>query len=291
MPEGFIIRARLTFLSCFVVLGTLFAESSVAISLYALETFDNRLYRVDTDALGSPALIGTIDVGAGPDLDELVAASETALYTFDRATYSMMPVRRSDASVLGGVRVNFPLLPPLSQTRGFDISPGGVMYGVQDMRLYTIDLETGSTALIAPITGAMGVEAIAFDGNGNLYAAGSPTREDPAQALYRLDPTTAELSFVGNLPVPDLDTLTVAEDGYLYGTDSEFRQIADLFRINPYTAEVTNLGPAGVQGANGILGTRGYLPPSVIALPATLWLLGAGFLGYLGLGRRGGAAG
>ena len=270
-----------------VVAGFGISGAAEALSLTVLSATEHALYNIDTEHLGAPAPVGTITgywPHGGPDLYELAAASATALYTFDRATFGLLAVRRSDASVLGGVRVNFPVPPPFSQTRGFDISPAGVMYGIQQMRLYTIDLETGSTALIAPITGATGVEAIAFDANGNLYAAGSPTREDPAQTLYRLDPSTAELSFVGNLAVPDMDTLTVAEDGYLYGTDSQWDEIADLFRINPYTAEVTNLGSTGVQEVNGIFGASGYLPRPVVPLPPALWLLGAGFLSYLGLG-------
>ena len=50
------------------------SSQSYAVKLMALETYDNNLYRIDTDSLGSPELLGMIADGPGPDLSELVPA-------------------------------------------------------------------------------------------------------------------------------------------------------------------------------------------------------------------------
>ena len=72
-------------------------------TFYALETFDNNLYQIDTDTLGSPQFIGTIGTGAGPDLSELIYASPTTLYSFDRNANTLQTISSSDATVLSTV--------------------------------------------------------------------------------------------------------------------------------------------------------------------------------------------
>jgi hypothetical protein len=138
------------------------------------------------------------------------------------------------------------------------MSPAGILYGVFGMQLFTIDPATGKTALIANITGAVGVEAIAFGPDGILYAVGSPSDPTSSTTLYTLNMATGVLSLVGPIlvggtPVTDIDTLAFGTDGFLYGADSVSGVQAALIRINPNDpTNATVLGNTKVTGLNGL---------------------------------------
>jgi hypothetical protein len=235
-------------LSFAVCLFLLTVCSSSALEFILLSVPENKLFSVNTP-LSNPSLIGTVNVGT--DLYELVAASPTRLYTFDRAGNTLITVDRFNAQVLGTVQLDQDVF---STRRGFDLSPAGVLYGLlPGMQLRTIDPLTGSTTFIANVTGAARVEAMAFAPDGTLYAAGSADDDATSESLYRLSTTTGELTYIGLMAVPDLDALTFGADGFLYGTDSEARATTHLFKIDPATAAVDDLGDTGVIGANGIV--------------------------------------
>ena len=274
-------RPRNSLMVCLSVLGLFVAEPGFAVPLYALETFANRLYRIDTDALSSPVLIGTIGAGAGPDLSELVRLSDAALYTFDRGANSLLTIAVADGTVLVSVALDLDITP---HPRGFDLSPSGMLYGVfAGLQLRTIDSATGQTAFAANLYGATLIEAIAFAPDGALYAVGSddPPSSIPTDSrrLYGVDLSSGMLSLIADLVVPDIDTLAFGPDGYLYGADSLDGWNADLYRIDPRTGGLAVLGKTGVTGLNGLA-----VAPSMVPLPAPIWLIGAGFLSYLGLG-------
>ena len=67
-----------------------------ALQFVALETFENNLYRVDTDNLGSPEFLGVIGAGSGPDLSELVNAGPNRLYTLDRLANALWTISIDD---------------------------------------------------------------------------------------------------------------------------------------------------------------------------------------------------
>jgi len=59
------------------------------------------------------------------------------------------------------------------------------------------------------------------------------------------------MSLVGAMGVSDIDSLTFGPDGFLYGADAVLGE-ADLYRIDPATAGVDNLGSMGVITVNGL---------------------------------------
>jgi len=248
------------------VLGTASAED-----LIAIDVTSNDLYRLQTDDLGSPVLVG--HVSAGTDLSGLVVAGPDRLYTFDRDGNSVITVSALDASVLSVVALDRDLL---IGPRGFDVSPGGVLYGVfGGMELRTVDPSTGQTTLVAGISGASAgmLEALAFAPDGTLYSVGS-------DRLFTLDPETAVLSLIGSLNVNDIDCLTYGLDGFLYGTDSLVGCQADLYRIDPVTAHLDIVGNTAIYEVNGIVAI------APVPEPATLSLLALGGIAAVRRQRR-----
>jgi hypothetical protein len=248
------------------VLGTASAEELIAIDVPG-----NDLYRLRTDDLGSPVLLGHVSVGT--DLSGLVVAGPDRLYTFDRDGNSLITVSASDASVLSVVALDRDCL---VGPRGFDLSPGGVLYGVfGGMELRTVDPSTGQTTLVAGISGAGAgmLEALAFSPGGTLYSVGS-------DRLFTLDPETAVLSLIGSLNVSDIDCLTYGLDGFLYGTDSLVGYQADLYRIDPVTAHLDIVGNTAVYEVNGIAAV------APVPEPATLSLLVVAGIGAVRRQRR-----
>jgi hypothetical protein len=155
----------------------------------------NTLYQLDTDDLGNPQAIGAI--GTWADIAGLVSVSATKLYTTDRTTNTWITIAPSDASEIASVALDRDLP---NSPRGFDISPDGIIYGVfAGMELATIDPLTGVTTVAANITGATGIEGIAFAPNGVLYAVGSPTSTSDSHTLYTLDVSTGVLTIVSTL--------------------------------------------------------------------------------------------
>jgi len=102
------------------------------------------------------------------------------------------------------------------------------------------------------ITGPSGSERIgdiAFASNGTLYAVGNVNND--SNKLYTLDINSGVMSLVGAMGVSDIDSLTFGPDGFLYGADAVLGE-ADLYRIDPATAGVDNLGSMGVITVNGL---------------------------------------
>lgn len=240
-----------------------------AIPLYGLKTWAPfELYRMDTDALGAPDLIG--EIAFGTDLAELITVSDSVLYTIDRGSNSLVAVNTMDAAVLSVVGLDTDVA---THPRGFDISPvDGLLYGVfQGRELRTIDPDTGATTLVADISGVVGIESIAFGPDGTLYASGNPSISHPSTHMYTLDTNTGFLNLF-TVTGFDIDALTFGSDGFLYGTDSLSGVAADLIRIDPGNGSFANLGSTGVTGFNGI--TAAPVPG-----PSTLVLFGLSLLG------------
>jgi len=245
----------------YVAAGLLLALFSPARGeqLLALARGERNLYRIDTDALGAPVLVGNISVGT--DLSELIVLAPDHLCTFDRYANTIITLSTADASVLSvtGLDRDISIHP-----RGFDLSPTGVLYGVfSNMELCTVDPATGTTTHVAWITGAPQVEALAFAPDGTLFAAGSTEDDVLSESLYLLDPSTGAMALIGSMGVGDVDCLSFGYDGFLYGADSLAGWSADLYRIRPDTGAATILGDAGVIELNGIA----WIPePAALAL-------------------------
>jgi hypothetical protein len=234
-------------------------SAAFAVPLMLLSEFDRGLYAVDTSSLGAPDMKGS--VGFGTDLVELVAASPNSLYAFDRASSTLVTVNATNAAVLNTVTLDTPLQ---VSPRGFDVSPGGTLYGVfGGLQLRTINPATGVTSLVATLSGVSIVEALGFASNGRLHAAGAPTGSASTD-LYTVDLISGALSHVGEIvPGGDIDTLAYASDGFLYGATSGPNR-PTLCRIDPATGAKTDAGDTGVNSIVGIAQL-----PAAVPEPAT----------------------
>ena len=120
--------------------------------------------------------------------------------------------------------------------------------------------------------------SMAFADDGTLYAAASPSGDPFGGYLYTLNSNTGQMTLIGPIGSShiDIDTLTYAPDGFLYGVDTLSVSGTDLYKIEPSTGNRTFVVqlPGGVNGLH------------VTPEPATLGLLLIGGLALLG--RRGG---
>lgn len=248
------------------------ASAVLAEPLYLLDEFNTSLYRIDTESIGTSVLIGSVAFGA--DDIELVGASSTRVYTFDRASESLVTVSTIDASVVDVVTLDRALV---NNPRGFDLGIDGVLYGIFDgLELRSIDPLTGTTALVANLTGVSTVEAIAFASDGTLYASGAPSGNIGNQ-LYTVDIGTGGVSLIGGIGI-EIDTLGFGINDVLYGGFSGPGR-SRLYTIDTAAGALTDLGDTGIESIVGI--TR--VLPVEVSLPGTVALLG---LGVLGLGVR-----
>lgn len=243
-----------------------------AVQLYLLNQFDANLYTTDTSSVSSSALLGSVSIGT--DVVELVTVSGNTLYTVDRDSEKLITISATDASVLASVTLDQDIT---GHPRGYDLSPiDGLLYGVlPTMGLRTIDPVTGSTSLVTALTGANSIEAIAFAPDGTLYASAGPSNTVGTH-LYTVNTTTGVMSLIGSMGI-EIDTLTYASDGYLYGAQSGPGR-TDLYRIDPSDGSRISLGDTGVDSIVGIT--------SAVPIPAAVWLFSTGLLGLIGVARR-----
>lgn len=252
-------------------------EVEVDVDFIAYSVDTNTLHMVPLSNL-EPELIGDINL-SNVDLWEIIRAYHDQVYMIERNDNKLITISLADASVISSVQLD----QDVQSTRGFDVSPEGILYGIfNGSELRTVNTDTGSTTLIGDIkilteineADFTIIEAMAFAPTGTLYAVGSPI-SGPSDHLYTLDPLTGILDLIGQLDgVTDIDTLTFGPDGFLYGVDSLAGTLAELYRISPTDVSVINLGAFGLNEVNGLF---------AIPEPATLSLLA---LGALALTRR-----
>jgi hypothetical protein len=215
---------------------------------YALSRADNTLHLIRTEPASTVRVGHLSPLPPKADLSELASAGDGQAFTIDRASNRLIRLRLSDGAVVGSV--------PLDQDvwvtrRGIDVAPDGTLWAVlPGLQLRTIDPSTGRSTLIAPITGATIVEAIAFSAAGTLYAVGESGVEF-SRRLYTINTETGAATPIAALPVSDLDTLAWA-DGFLYAADSS-GSAAELYRIEPDTGELTVVCGTGIVELNGLL--------------------------------------
>jgi hypothetical protein len=230
---------------------------TMAAEFFVLSEPDRAIYRVDSLALGKAELVGTLPREA--KLAALVDAADGTLLTFDVASDSMFVFDVSEGRVTATVKLDRDID---VNPRGFAANSQGVLYGVfTGMSLMTIDRATGETTVIANLSGAKRVEAIAFGPGDRLFAAGSARRDGSSENLYRVEIQTGKMTLVGATGFADTDALTYGGDTYFYGTNSRSEVANELLKISPRDGKGTVLGNTGVQGVNGIaLRTKSKMP-------------------------------
>lgn len=235
--------------------------------LIAFSYTDWALYKLGPTTLHT-SKIGELTIPRSADLACMAGAGPGQAYMVGRAQNVLYTVSLSDASVIASVTLDRDME---VNGRGLDLSPTGNLYGVfagRDLR--SINPLTGQTTLQVQIDSG-NVESIVFSPDGTLYAA------TDAGALSVVDFETGLLDMVANLG--DLDPDAAAWfDGYVYAADSQAGVIADLYRIDPRTGSVLNLGSTGIVELNGLMA----VDPTVVPLPSAILLamLGLGYSGW-----------
>ncbi len=125
----------------------------------------------------------------------------------------------------------------------------GTLYTRQLDGLYTIDSLTGAATLVTRLTGPItGLSGLAFSPAGVLYGS---TLTD----LITINLGTGVATRVGGFTnVRPIEGLTFSPEGVLYGVTRlpEIQGRSGLFRIDPLTADLTQLGP-NIGGGFGSL--------------------------------------
>lgn len=224
-------------------------------TLYALSAQSNTLHTIklnpETGQSATNRVAPIHPLPSGAELSELVALADGHAYTLDRHNNRLIGFRLQDGAVIATTQLDQNIF---ISRRGLDIAPDGLLYGIlPGMELRTINPFSGQTMFVAPITGADVIEAIAFSPAGTLYAVGNPSGR-ASRYLYTIDIQTGRARHIAQLPVPDIDTLTWA-GGHLYAADSHGRA-ADLYRIDPESGHLTNLGSTGITELNGMGAVR-----------------------------------
>jgi hypothetical protein len=82
----------------------------------------------------------------------------------------------------------------------FAYDPEGTLYSTSPTNLYTVDLTTGNTTFLTPLS-IGGVMGIAVDDNGVMYATNFVPCP-PCSSVYRIDPTTGAATLLFNTGIP-----------------------------------------------------------------------------------------
>jgi hypothetical protein len=212
-----------------------------AAEFFVLSEPEYAILRVDSVALGKAELVSRLP--RETKLAGLIDNADGTLLTFDIVSNSMFVVQLPNGHVTAKVKLDRDID---VNPRGFAMNSQGVLYGVfTGMTLMTIDRATGETTVVANLTGASRVEAIAFGPGDRLFAAGSARRDGSSENFYRVDLQTGKLTLIGATGFADTDALTYGGDTYFYGTNSRAEVANELLRISPRDGKGTVLGNMG----------------------------------------------
>ena len=267
-------------LCALAIAGTASPQASAAhlSNTYGLTFFGNELFKVDASGMGN--LVGVLDQDVG---GYGLAFRGTELFTFDSNTDRIRSINKSNAQLSGTFDVGLgDLLGEgdltfrsdgigfLSSALGPDFSP------VND--LYRFDLNAGTSVRIGSTD--VTLDGLAFVGD-ELYGIG----QEGMPSLYRVDQSTAALTWVGSLGVQlgsPFAGLSVASTGELYAALDD-----RMYEIDPITGaatvvnmDVLDFGFSSVSGlAVGPIGTP-------VPEPSTYGLIAAALLAGVAARRR-----
>jgi hypothetical protein len=172
------------------------------------------------------------------------------LYGYESHTKRMMLLSHDGSTVLATRPVD---VTGTVYRRGMCVTPTGAILLIDSganctIRVFDRDWHDANAdddgVPLVHLSGMRSIEAMTCAPDGTLYAVGnSPdTRGTVSRKLFTISLNSGEATLVGALRVHDLDALEWGDDGMLYATDTDDARAAHLFRIDPETAEVQDLG-------------------------------------------------
>ena len=201
-------RFAVHFLALLVLLST--GHSFADDAFFLMSGDDGGLYFLEQGETAE--LIGILQPES--DLSGLVNFGDFLL-TLDRGSNEIITIDKSTAAIVSEVPLDVDVF---ITRRGIAVNESGVVFGIFDgNQLRTVNTTTGATNLVAVVSGAERIEALAFGIDGTLFAAGSEEDDLNSENVYTLNIDTGVLELIGATGVTDLDALTVGQDGMLYG--------------------------------------------------------------------------
>jgi streptogramin lyase len=214
--------------------------------IYSTARVGEDLIRIDldtgrTEVVGSLGIPGSIPLASAPD-GTLYTVTDSYSSTSSNAQLATVDPETGKATPIGG-----PWGKPVGTT-ALGVAPDGTIYagGLVENKLYRVDPVTGVPTDIGQFGGGKDIQDFAFHPtSGEMYAVGSAT-------LFKLDPTTAELSEVAPITNtnPYIEGIEFGADGTLYATSNGPRSW--FYRLDPRTGigeKIADLPVASVRGA------------------------------------------
>lgn len=172
------------------------------------------------------------------------------LYGYESHTQRMMSLSHDGSVVLATRRVD---VTGTVYRRGMCVTSTGAILLIDSGTTCTIrvfgrdwhDAHVSEHGVpLVHLTGMRSIEAMTCAPDGTLYAVGNTpdTRGTVSRKLFTISLNSGEATLVAELDVHDLDALEWGGDGMLYATDAEDSEAAHLFRIDPETGGVEDLG-------------------------------------------------
>jgi hypothetical protein len=244
-------------------IGVTIAAQFIATAVAAADLFaigqGNTLHRLAAQPLWSQPLGPVHPLAADAHLRELIVAEDGTAYTLDMRGNRLLTIRLQDRAVVSSVHLDQLLL---DGAGGFDIDPDGTLWGIfPDLQLRTVNPLNGQTVQVARISGATSISSIAFADDGTLYAVGG-TVGPMARQLFTISTDTGAARLIAELPLPELHALTWAPDGFLYAAGPR-DGVSSLFRIDPRTGHVANLGSTSIVALSALGALRPEMPLEV----------------------------
>ncbi len=176
------------------------------------------------------ALLGLSPAQAS-ELYSVEYAGATPLYLMNQATGA--------ASVIGAT--GFDNVGDLtSDTRTGSYRVWGMKIDTNE--LLSINPTTGAASIATSLNSPNDMVSIAFDVvSGKLYGNTSVSFGAPADALYQIDPTTGNCTFIGNLLFSDVYALGFDQTGSLFGVSDATDQLISISTATGNGALVANL--------------------------------------------------
>lgn len=259
---------RTLILVAFVVaLSCLPASARGAPIAYAVDTNSN-LYSIDL-ANANATLIG--NTGAG-FIEGLALSPSGQLYgTTDSGSFHQLNTLTGAATLIGSTG--------LGNIEGLDFNGNTLLASNFDTTpsIYSIDVTSGAPTLVVTATSETdNVRAMTtLDGNTMLIRTDLPG----PNTLREIDLTTGATTILGNLGGGLFAAIDFADDGFLYGLDTD----GSLYRIDPANAATTLIGNTGNQFWLAMAAAPQPLQSEVPEpISVALW----GVMGMAGLGYR-----